>query len=271
VEARPAIWTDAAAWKEPPALVVIRSCWDYHRRLPAFFNWLDSLAQRGIAVVNAPDLIRWNARKSYLLDLIDAGFATGIPTALIGPDHDQPSDAQIGRRIHAAGFDASEIVVKPEVSASAWQTHRLRPLDTPSHMSTLRELVAARNTIVQPFVPEILTKGELSLVYFGGRISHAVRKLPADGDFRVQEEHGGTTVAVAPPPALEAYGRAALDAVARLRATRAEDIVYARVDVVNALPARLMEIELIEPALFLGASAGAAAAFAAEIVARLER
>lgn len=262
------VWDRPRAWHRPVDLVVVRSCWDYHRNLPRFVRWLSRVSAGG--VLNPPHLIEWNARKRYLLQLRDAGVTTGVPTILFRAGH--PSGrAQVQRALAAGWFDWSDIVAKPEVSGNAWETHRLRPLHDRADLRRLEDLVLRRSTLVQPFLPDIAEKGEQSLIYFGGRFSHAVAKAPAPGDFRVQEEHGGVTVPAVPHPELAAYADRVVATISRLRQLPVEDIGYARVDVVNALPPRLMEVELIEPSLFLAADPAAPDRFADQIERHLGR
>ena len=111
--------------------------------------------------------------------------------------------------------------------------------------------------MIQPYLPSIETDGEVSLIYLGGRFSHAIRKVPQPGDFRVQPEYDGIITPHTPEPDEFAAAEAALKAVE-------EPLLYARVDLVRDLggsPA-LIELELVEPDLYLGHDAGAPARFA---------
>ena len=137
---------------------------------------------------------------------------------------------------------AKDVIVKPAVSASAHQTHLVRG-----------------DVIIQEFVEEIVTRGEWSLIFFDREFSHAVKKSPKSGDFRVQEELGGSSDAAIPEERMIREGRRILSAVEG-------DLLYARVDVVDRPDGiTLMELELIEPSLFLTKSEGAARRFAAAI------
>lgn len=190
--------------------VVIRTPWDYYRRLDAFEAFLDAVP---VPVDNPVPLVRWNARKSYLATLGEHG----IPTIL-----------------HEGGpldFPWEEAVVKPEVSAGGFETVRVRRGES----TPLREGV---RYLVQPFLPEVLAEGEISFIFLGGEPSHAVQKRPAAGNFLVQEEHGGNTRRVFPA------GSEWVRAAERLPA---DDLLYARVDVIAGY---VVEIELIEPELY---------------------
>ena len=152
----------------------------------------------------------------------------------------------------------SEVVVKPVVSATAYGTHRVRRSEADAAALSLRSIPAAE-FLVQPFLPEIETVGEWSLVFLGGRFSHSVRKRPAGGDFRVQAEYGGSSIAEpAPAPVVDA-GAAVLRAVH-------DPWLYARVDGIETSAGfRLMELEMLEPTLFFAEDDGAAGRFAAAL------
>ena len=248
IDAVPAVWDDASVdWRRFGG-VVIRSCWDYHFKVDRFDAWTRRLEADGIPLWNPPDILRWNARKVYLRDLADRGV-TIVPTRFV----DRSSAPALDGILHDAGW--AEAVVKPVVSASAhetWRAERGRPDDA----ARFAELVARMPLMVQPFVAEVEREGEWSLCFFGGRFSHAVLKRPRPDDFRVQREHGGTAEVVAASDRLVAEAAAALAAAGR-------PTVYARVDgcvIGGAL--HLMELELLEPGLFLALDPGAADRFA---------
>jgi glutathione synthase/RimK-type ligase-like ATP-grasp enzyme len=154
-------------------------------------------------------------------------------------------------------------VVKPLVSASAWRTFVTETGTAVVDERAWRELLGGSDGMVQEFIPEVQTAGEWSLIFFGGAFSHAVLKRPRAGDFRVQAELGGTAVLAEPPGAL-------LDGARKVLALVEEPLLFARVDGVERNGGfLLMELELIEPQLFLGADVGAPARFADAIVAVL--
>ena len=149
-----------------------------------------------------------------------------------------------------------DVVVKPAVSATAYGTHRVRRAEAARIAWEMQQLPAATDFLVQPFLPEIEAAGEWSLVFFRGRFSHSVRKRPAGGDFRVQTEYGGSSVAERAPPAVVEAGAAVLRAVEG-------PWLYARVDgIETANGFLLMELEMLEPMLFFGIEPEAAARFA---------
>ncbi|WP_111766130.1 ATP-grasp domain-containing protein [Nakamurella deserti] len=242
VQARIAVWSDEEAITDPGDLVVVRTTWDY-TFMPDRF--LATLPRWGATLQNPFPVIERNVRKRYLLALADAGVPV-VPTRLL----------TAGETLGAA---TGRIVLKPEIAAGA-DGIGLFDADDPAAAAHLQDLHRRGDVLLQPYL-ESVQDGERSLVYLGGEYSHAVRKVPADGDFRVQLEHGGTTIPYVPTPAERRLAEAALAEVGH-------DLLYARVDLV-ATPdgPLLMELELIEPDLFLGHADGAFDRFAAVLAA----
>jgi glutathione synthase/RimK-type ligase-like ATP-grasp enzyme len=151
-------------------------------------------------------------------------------------------------------------VIKPPVSASATGTHRLGPTDD------LPADSRGKPMIVQPLIEEIARTGEFSLMLFDGEFSHSVVKRPKTGDFRVQPHLGGVTLPSEPPPgAVELAKRALAEAPAKA--------TYARVDIVpdDEGTLRIMELELIEPALFIDHALDGGAAFVNSVLSAAEK
>lgn len=219
-------------------LVTPLLAWGYQRDCPKWFDLLDRLEAAGTNVCNPVSVLRWNSDKAYLAELDAVGVAT-VPTRV--SDH-LDTDA-----LHAARlvFGGDTLVVKPPISGGADGTFRIGPDDA------LPASVSGRRMMIQPFLPSIAAEGEYSLFYFGGTFSHSIIKRPADGDFRVQDQFGGYEEAVAAPDAARALAEAALKATAEITGTAA--LAYARVDMLRDDDGafRLMELELIEPSLFL--------------------
>ncbi len=238
-------WDSAQAWASY-RLVVVRTPWDYFARLEEFLDW----ARRTSALtdfVNPFSVIEWNSHKAYLRELASAGIAT-VPTLWLAR-----GAVDAARRLRDRGWE--EVVVKPAVSIGAIGALRVRAAD-PACLRHVEQLVTEGDVMIQPFVASVAAAGEVSLIYFGGAFSHAIRKQPAPGDFRVQDMYGGTVHAHDPSDAEH-------ELAARALACVPSPTAYARVDVVefDHRPA-VMEIELIEPELFLGASEFAADRFA---------
>ena len=261
ISAEPAVWDEPGVEWGAFDAVLIRSCWDYHLKAEAFLSWLDRLERVGVPVLNPPGLLRWNADKRYLLDLA----ARGVP---IVPTHVLPRGAPdaggaLLRTLDQLGAD--EAVVKPAVSASAhgtWRTSRATAVDDGARLAAL---LTQGDVLVQPFVSAVAQTGEWSVICFGGAPSHAVLKRPAPGDWRVQGELGGTAEPrPAPAPLLSQAARV-------LEAAGAEASAYARVDgCVLDDTFVLMELELIEPQLYLDLEPAAPDRFARAIVEALD-
>jgi hypothetical protein len=256
VQSSVCVWNDPAVdWAAFDA-VLIRTIWDYFRHYPDFLRWLDTLDTLRVPTLNASALLRWNSDKRYLLELAQHGVAI-IPTQLARAGH-----------LHEvlSTMPAQHVVVKPAISGGAW--HTLRGIvGTTEFAQALAQLPPEADYLVQPFMPEVARDGEWSLLYFGGTFSHAVLKRPAAGDYRVQGEHGGSVGPATPTPAMLEDADRTLAAVARLGHG---DHLYVRVDgVVSAGQLLVMELEMIEPFLFLGAQPEAAARLAQLITERL--
>jgi hypothetical protein len=258
VRAEAAVWSDPDVnWGSYDAIVV-RSCWDYFHRPTEFFAWLARLEAQGAPLLNGVDVVRWNADKRYLRDLEARGVSV-VPTHWIARGQ-QTSLAEIRRE---TGW--SELVVKPAISGSAHETWRSSPT-TEADDARLSRMTVSGDVLVQPLVERIAEHGEWSIVFIDGAYSHAVLKRPRAGEFRVQIEHGGTFAPAEPPAEVLRQAAVALGAAP----TRDAPSLYARVDgcVVDGVFV-LMELELIEPVLFLATSSGAADRLALALLARI--
>jgi glutathione synthase/RimK-type ligase-like ATP-grasp enzyme len=256
VEGVPLVWNDPdVAWGTFD-LVVVRTTWDYPNKIAAFLAWADRVAASR-RLWNPVSLLRWNTDKLYLRELSERGVPI-VPTRWL-PRGDTPD---LRRLLADEGW--ADAVVKPVVSAGARRTRMVRPDSLEEGQRFLGEQLTQRAMMVQPYVAEVSTAGELSLLYFNGRFSHAVRKIPAAGDFRVQTEHGGRVLAVQPTSLELAAGQRVLDALGG-------DTLYARIDLLPTGDGilRLLELEVTEPSMFLTWDAGAPDRFAAAIMQRL--
>jgi len=218
--------------------VVIRSTWDYWDDVPAFVATLAEI-DRATRLANRLDLVHWNLAKTYLRDLQARGVPV-VPTLW----REGLSPAELARC--ARELDSEALVVKPVVGANGQDAFRLSPADDPERLERICARFPGRPCMVQPFMPNILAEGEYSLFYFGGDFSHAILKVPAAGEFRSQEEHGAEILAVTPEPALRAVADQAI-------ATISPPPLYARIDFVRRAGDlfEVMELELIEPSLYL--------------------
>jgi glutathione synthase/RimK-type ligase-like ATP-grasp enzyme len=237
--------------------VVLRSTWDYFDRYEAFCTWLERCSSC-TQVINAAELVRWNRDKHYLLDLQQAGVPT-VPTVFF----EQGMRIDLDEAMATAGW--SEAVLKPAISGAARHTYRIRSGATKDVSATAEGLLSRESLLLQPFQRSILNHGEVTLVLFAGQVSHAVRKVAKRGDFRVQDDHGGKVLEHDPT---RAEIRLAEQAMAACQSMP----VYGRVDMVRANDGQLavMELEIIEPELWLRFEAEAPTRFAQAIVAQLD-
>lgn len=233
-------------------LVVVRSPWDYFTRLDEFLTWVEQVAAQ-TRIVNPAGVIRWNSHKGYLAEMATQGVPV-LPTLML-----ERGSSGAAERLAACGW--SDVVAKPAVDGGARETLRTDPCSAEA-AAHVERLVADGDVVVQPFAPQI-EAGETSLLFFGGELSHAVRKVPAAGDYRVQAHHGGTEHPHEPTPA-------ELETARRAMACAPDRLTYARVDLVDVegVPT-LMELEVIEPDLFLRLDEGALDRFTAAVLAEL--
>ena len=250
ITVEPRSWTDVGDLAEIGAVLPLVA-WGYHQRFAEWLALLDRMALPGAPLMlNPPALLRWNSDKSYLEELAAAGVPTVASRIVASLDEEALAAAR--------KTFGDELVVKPLVSASADDTFRIGPGDA------IPVSVHSKRMLVQPFMPSIAQSGEYSLMLFGGTFSHCIVKRPKPGDFRVQPHLGGSEAPCAPPPGAIDLAKAAL-AAAPARAT------YARVDMIagESGALQIMELELIEPALWLQHAPDQGAAFGAAVKAAI--
>lgn len=242
-------WRSGVDWNDYE-LVYICTPWDYQNDVAGFLAVLATIEGSSARLVNGLDLVRWNLEKTYLRELERRG-ADIVPSRFF--------DRFDARSVEAC-FDAyatGTIVVKPVVGANSDNIFVLeRPLPA-GVVDELGRVFANRPFFVQPFIDSVRSEGEYSLFFFGGEYSHAILKKPKPGDFRTQEEHGADILSVDAPAALVETARRVLGVVNPRP-------VYVRADFVRDEAERflLMELELIEPALYFRTDPGAARRFA---------
>ena len=244
-------WRDRATDWDRYDAVYICTPWDYPNDPELFIEVLEAIDASPAALVNPLPLVRWTLAKTYLRDLEQKGGAI-VPSLWF----DNFDEADIASWFDA--LDSDKVVVKPGIGANAQDTFVLKRPVGAGEVEELRRTFAGRAFFVQPFMANIQTEGEYSLFFFNDEYSHAILKTPKSGDFRSQEEHGA---AIAPVVATEQQVAAArkLLALVEPRPT------YVRVDLVRDAhdDYRLMELELIEPSLYLRTDPGSAGRFAA--------
>lgn len=248
---------DLVPWRDPALdwdawdAVYICTPWDYTDDPDQFMRVLDTIDASSAILVNDLALVRWTLEKSYLADMEARGAAI-VPSSW----HEHIDEQEIETFFERHGSD--RVVIKPLIGANARDTFVLTQPVSRKLCSELTTRFRDRRYFVQPYLAAIESEGEYSMFYLGGTYSHAIRKTPASGDFRVQEEHGASIVAVEPPAGL-------LDTASHVMQLIVPAPVYARADFVRGGANRflLMELELIEPSLYLRMDRGAPERFAA--------
>jgi glutathione synthase/RimK-type ligase-like ATP-grasp enzyme len=245
------IWDDPAQCWDDFDAVYICTPWDYPEKLQRFLDVLTVIDQSSAVLVNDLLLVHWTLQKTYLQDLQERGGAV-VPSLW----YEAFDIGQVSGWFEAFGPDM--VVVKPQVGANAQDTFVLEQPVAERTAAVLAETFSNKPFFVQPFMHRVQSDGEYSLFFFGGEYSHAIRKVPASGDFRTQEEHGAEILSISATAGM-------IDAASRILALVHPAPAYVRVDFVaddfdNYL---LMELELIEPSLYLRTDDAAAARFAA--------
>ncbi len=230
--------------------VVVRSTWDYQLSHEKFLSVLENINNSSAHLENNLELMKWNMNKNYLFDLEKKGV-------------------QIVKTIWEKGFNSTfaaeyfnklnseEIIIKPNISANADNTFRLNKENFSGHLPQLNKIFAQRQFMVQPFMQNIVEEGEYSLIYFNGEYSHSILKKPKEKDFRVQEEHGGIFKSVNPTQQLKSIAENIISNLSSIP-------LYGRTDFVRTSDNNfaLMELELIEPSLYLNMDKESAERFA---------
>ena len=228
-------WRDKTVdWNEFEA-VIIRTSWDYQKSPKEFLKVLREIDKSKARLENPLKIVEWNLSKLYLREL-EQNEVRIVPTIW---GEKTANETSFNRWLKH--FKTDEIIIKPLISATAEFTYRLREFSY-----ELTEIFANREFMVQPFMPNIVAEGEFSLFYFGGIYSHTILKTPKPKDFRVQEEHGVIITQVSPSDKLLATAQKVFEFIKPTP-------LYARVDFVRDEDDNfcLMELELIEPALYL--------------------
>jgi len=234
-EPRNVVWNEPGIEWRNFDLCLIRSTWDYHEGHAEYLAWAGRVETQ-CKLRNSAEVVTWNSDKRYLREFEARGIRT-VPTLWV--DRDSPLDLE--RILAGAGWQ--EAVVKPVVDLGARNLRRVRAGES---STALESILQSHDAMIQPFLPSLEEKGELSLIYVGGELTHSVRKRPAAGDFRVQSIWGGSVTHDRPTLAERELAEAAMEEFKQAP-------LYARVDLVEG-PTRdpcLIELELIEPNLYL--------------------
>ena len=229
--------------------VLFRAIWDYFDRFSEFSKWLDEVSQK-TKLINPAEQIVWNMDKHYLRDLENTGVN------IVKTNFVEIGDARtLKQAIAATGWE--HVILKPAVSGGARHTYKIKPGESDQHEAVFAALIAEEAMLIQPFLNNIMEKGEVSFMVFGGKYSHAVLKKAKAGDFRVQDDHGGTVHPYEASP--EEIGF-----VQNVMAQCKTVPVYGRVDVTwdNDGNLALVELEIIEPELWFRKSTASASLLA---------
>jgi glutathione synthase/RimK-type ligase-like ATP-grasp enzyme len=252
---------DVADWRDPTvdwadaSVTVLRSPWDYVEQVDVFVAWVRTAGTQ-TALWNPPELVEWNVHKSYLLD-VEARGAPTVPTVVLLSG----TAASLDGICDARGWNT--VVVKPGVGIGAMGSGRFDVGD-PAGQQHLDTLLITGDVLVQPFVASVAEAGELSVVLFDGEPSHALRKVPRTGDYRVQEEWGGHTAVTEP-------SEHAQELASRVCRVLPALPLYARIDMLRIGDFwHVLEVEATEPSLFLELAPPAATErMAAAVLARV--
>jgi hypothetical protein len=218
--------------------VIVRSTWDYQSDPDKFLKVLNRIDESSARLENSLSILKWNMNKNYLHHLENKGIKI-VDT--IWEKHLRAENLDD----YYTKLNSDEIIIKPNISGNADNTFRIKRSEIHLFFSELEEIFNNREFMVQPFNKNIITEGEYSLFYFGGKYSHSILKTPKENDFRVQEEHGGIINSVEPRPEQITSAESILARIKPLP-------LYARIDLVRTAGNNfaLMELELIEPSLY---------------------
>jgi glutathione synthase/RimK-type ligase-like ATP-grasp enzyme len=231
------IWDDPTVDWEKYDVALLKTPWDYHQKYDQFKLWLDKIQSLNIRLLNDYSIVRWNMDKHYLLEVADSGFDI-IPSIFLQQGWNEELKGLFEK------LDSEKLIIKPCVSGGSKNTIVLSKNTTIEDKGRVLELISVGDYIVQPLMPQI-QEGEWSFIFLNGKYSHTIIKKPKAGDFRVQQIFGGTIEAASPA---QEYIDLAEQCISRF----AKGTMYARVDGLM-VDGRfmLMELELIEPFLYL--------------------
>jgi len=244
-------WRDGSIdWNDYDA-VYICTPWDYPQHAEEFMLVLATIERSSAILINALSLVQWSLSKTYLRDLAERGAGI-VPSIWC----DDINIAEIPQWFET--FNTDTLVIKPDVGGNASDTFVLRNPLSADLSNQLAPTFRQRAFLVQPFIDNIQTEGEYSLFFFSGEYSHAIQKTPRSGDFRVQEEHGAEIRSIIPTQEL-------VEAAQQVLSLVEPQPVYVRADFVRDATDNflLMELEMIEPSLYLRTDDGASKRFAA--------
>lgn len=224
-------------WSQTRA-VVFRTIWDYFERYEEFSAWLE-LIKTKTRLINSYDLLRWNVDKHYLADLEKKGVQI-VPTAYVDMGSYRSIEEVCLER------DWQDVVIKPAIAGGAFHTYKVMEFEREDYEEVFERLVAERDMLVQPFIATIATKGEASLMVFNGNYTHAILKKAKKGDYRVQDDWGGTVHHYKPTQDEIAFAEKCFKACKTIPA-------YGRADILWDTDGTILlgELEIVEPELWI--------------------
>lgn len=237
------------AWDDPnfdwssTSYVFIRTPWDYFDRYDEFSIWFQETI-KVTKFINSRNLVEWNIDKHYLLDLKNSGIH--IPkTLFIEPKTKTTLIESIEKAKSTKGFRGETFIIKPCIGGGAWHTYKFHFTDWKKYENVFQKLIAKETMMLQEFQKNIIMQGEVSMMVFDGHFSHAVLKKAKLGDFRVQDDFGGSVQTYQPTKQEIDFAEAVVKACPELP-------LYARVDIFydNEDCLALAELEIFEPELW---------------------
>ena len=252
ITAKAVVWDDKTIDWTTFDYLIFRNTWDYFEKETEFNSWLTHIEKLGIKTLNAIEIIQQNKHKFYLKELESQGIAI-IPTLFL----DKTNHLNLSEIIPSHWKKA---VIKPAFSGGAYLTNVFDVSDTEAINNQYKSIAKEKELLLQEFVPQIVSEGETSIIFFNKKYAHSINKKPANGEFRIQVQFGGKYTTVQPSKALIEKAQKVVD-------TFQGKLLYARVDgIIIDDELHLMEIECIEPDLYFEYSEGSIPRFVNSIL-----
>ena len=216
---------------------IFRTTWDYFEKFEEFFSWIKRTKEK-TRFINSSNIIHWNINKKYLIDLEKKGINIASTKFI-----KKGSKTSISSLLKKTKW--KEAIIKPAVSGAARHTYKVTSKNYLKYEKIFNQLIKKESMLFQIFLKNIIVKGEISLIFIGSIFTHAVIKKAKTGDFRVQDDHGGTVEVYNPTKKEIIFGKKCLNALPF-------KTMYARVDIINDNKNQpsISEVELIEPELW---------------------
>ncbi|MEC7998549.1 MAG: hypothetical protein VX128_01370 [Bacteroidota bacterium] len=238
-------WNDSIFDWETTRSILFRSTWDYFDKFELFKKWFNKTKNKCL-MINSTETIEWNIDKHYLLDLQEHQIP--IPNSEF-----IKRGSSIDLSLLMQKKNWNEIVVKPTISGAAKNTYRLKEEEITQFGPTWEKLIYKEDFIVQEFQNNVITEGEVAMIVIGGKFTHAVLKKAKEGDFRVQDDFGGSIAIYNPSEEMVKLAEKCTRILTPIPS-------YARVDIIwdNLWELAVSELELIEPELWFRLNPNAA-------------